>query len=164
MLVNGNIGAGVAVAGAFGLVRFRSAAGSAQEIVSIFLVMAVGLATGMGYLGIAAAFAVIISLVNLFLQKVHFGESSRGERVLKIFIPEDLDFEGVFDDLFAKYTDRAELVDVRTTDMGSLYRLQYNINMRANSSMKEMMDAMRERNGNLEISCGRPTAGKAEEL
>ena len=164
MLVNGNIGVGVAVAGTFSLVRFRSANGTAKEIGAIFLAMAIGLATGMGYLALSAVFFAVMAAFTLALTALNFGAGRADERELKVTIPENLDYDGLFDDLFAKYTDRAELVDVRTTDMGSLYRLQYNINMRANSSMKEMMDAMRERNGNLEISCGRPTAGKAEEL
>ena len=164
MLVNGNIGAGIAVAGAFSLVRFRSAAGSGQEITSIFLAMAVGLATGMGYIGVAVVFAVIITLVNLLLQKVGFGDKDPEERMLKVTVPETLDFEGVFDDIFDKYTTRAELQDVKTTGMGSLYKLSYKVNFRQKASVKGMMDEMRQRNGNLEISCGRATAVKSDEL
>ena len=164
MLVNGNIGAGVAVAGAFSLVRFRSAPGSGKEITSIFLAMAVGLATGMGYVGIAAIFAVIITLANLILNNSGFGEGSNEEKTLKITVPEGLDFEGIFDDIFARYTTKAELEDVRTSGMGSLYKLTYKISMRAKASTKGMIDEMRQRNGNLEISCSRPVAVKSEEL
>lgn len=163
MLVNGNIGAGVAVAGAFGLVRFRSAAGKGQEITSIFLVMAVGLATGMGYIGIAALFAVIISVVYLMLMKSPFGKGADGERVLKVTVPEGLEFEGMFDDLFAKYTARAEMLEVKTSNMGSLYKLHYSILLRPGVSLREMLDEIRTRNGNLEISCGRPDT-KTDEL
>ncbi len=164
MLVNGNIGAGVAVAGAFSLVRFRSAPGTGKEITSIFLAMAVGLATGMGYIGLAAIFAVIITLANLLLIGSGFGSGSSEEKTLKITVPEGLDFEGIFDDIFARYTKKAELCEVKTSGMGSLYKLNYSIVMRDRASTKGMIDEMRQRNGNLEISCSRPVAIKAEEL
>ncbi len=164
MLVNGNIGAGVAVAGAFSLVRFRSAPGSGKEITSIFLAMAVGLATGMGYIGIAAMFAVIITLANLILSNSRFGEGADEEKSVKITVPESLDFEGIFDDIFERYTTKAELMEVKTSGMGSLYKLNYKVVMRAKASTKGMIDEMRQRNGNLEISCSRPLAYKSEEL
>jgi hypothetical protein len=164
MMVNGNIGAGIAVAGAFSLVRFRSAAGTGQEITTVFLAMAVGLATGMGYIGIACVFAVIISGVNLILNKSSFGEKGDSVRTMKITVPEGLDFEGVFDDLFERYTTSAKLEDVRTSGMGSLYKLTYTVSFRNGVSVKAMMDEMRQRNGNLEITCSRPIAGKSDEL
>ena len=156
MLVNGNIGAGVAVAGAFSLVRFRSAAGRAEEIAIIFLAMATGLATGMGYLGIAALFAVIVTILNLILTRSKFGEHGEKERMLKITIPENMDFEGIFDDLFAKYTTHTELMEAKTAGMGSLYKLDYKLEFRKGVSVKAFLDEIRERNGNLEVSCGRP--------
>ena len=164
MLVNGNIGAGVAVAGAFSLVRFRSAPGSGKEITSIFLAMAVGLATGMGYIGIAALFAVIITVANLILSNVSFGNGANEEKTLKITVPEGLDFEGIFDDIFERYTTKADLVEVKTSGMGSLYKLNYSVILRSKASTKGMIDEMRQRNGNLEISCSRPVAVKSEEL
>ena len=164
MLVNGNIGAGVAVAGAFSLVRFRSAPGSGKEITSIFLAMAVGLATGMGYIGIAALFAVIITLANLILNSTGFGSGASEEKTVKITVPEGLDFEGIFDDIFERYTTKAELVEVKTSGMGSLYKLNYSVVLRSKASTKGMIDEMRQRNGNLEISCSRPIAIKADEL
>ncbi|MBE5828770.1 MAG: DUF4956 domain-containing protein [Butyrivibrio sp.] len=164
MLVNGNIGAGVAVAGAFSLVRFRSAPGSGKEITSIFLAMAVGLATGMGYIGIAALFAVIITVANLILSNVSFGNGANEEKTLKITVPEGLDFEGIFDDIFERYTTKADLVEVKTSGMGSLYKLNYSVVLRSKASTKGMIDEMRQRNGNLEISCSRPVAVKSEEL
>ncbi len=164
MMVNGNIGAGVAVAGTFSLVRFRSAAGSAQEITAVFLAMAVGLATGMGYLFVAAIFTVIILLVYLCYQMTGFGDHGANEKLLKIIVPESLDFEGIFDDIFAQYTSKAELLDVRTSGMGSLYKLSYKISLRDQTSQKEMIDAIRTRNGNLEISCSRNISTKTDEL
>jgi uncharacterized membrane protein YhiD involved in acid resistance len=164
MLVNGNLGAGVAVAGAFSLVRFRSAPGSGKEITSIFLAMAVGLATGMGYIGVAVIFSLIITLANLALSSLSVRSYGDEEKVLKITVPESLDFEGIFDDIFCRYTTRVDLEEVKTTGMGSLYKLTYKIAMRQNASTKALMDEMRVRNGNLEISCSRPIMVRAEEL
>ncbi len=164
MLVNGNIGAGVAVAGTFSLVRFRSAPGSGKEITSIFLAMATGLATGMGYIGVAALFTVIITVANLILSSMSFNNNAAEEKTLKITIPESLDYEGVFDDIFSRYTDKAELEEVRTSGMGSLYKLTYRIVLRQKASTKGMMDEIRQRNGNLEITCSRPVMVRAEEL
>ena len=156
MLVNGNIGAGVAVAGAFSLVRFRSAAGSGKEITAIFLAMAVGLATGMGYLGIACLFAVILMLATLLLEKSGLFDGSTAARVVRVMIPENLDYEGVFDDIFARYTTHAELEEVKTANMGAMYRLIWQVRFRRDASIKAFMDELRQRNGNLEISCSRP--------
>lgn len=155
MLVNGNIGAGVAVAGAFSLVRFRSAPGSAREIGYVFLAMAIGLATGMGYVVLAVVFFVVIAAVMLLLAAVNFGNKHDSERVLKITIPENLDYDGLFDDLFEKYTKSHELVKVRTSNMGTLYELQYRIVLKSAQPPKAFIDDIRCRNGNLNIICGR---------
>ena len=155
LLVNGNIGTGVAVAGAFSLVRFRSVPGTAREIGAIFLAMAIGLATGMGYVALAAIFFVIVAAALLALTAMSFGDRSPRERLLKITIPEDLDYEGLFDDLFARYTTSHTLVKVKTSNMGTLYELEYRITLRSESIPKEFLDALRCRNGNLNIVCGR---------
>ena len=152
MMVNGNIGAGVAVAGAFSLVRFRSAPGSAKEIVTIFLAMGSGLIAGMGYLGFAALFTVIMCAVFLlynFLANKTGDE--KANKILKITIPEDLDYTGVFDDIFEYYTSKNELISVKTTNMGSMFRLTYTIVLKDAKAEKEMLDKIRVRNGNLEI-------------
>ena len=156
VLVNGNVGTGVAVAGAFSLVRFRSAPGRGQEITSIFLAMTVGLALGMGYLGIAILFAVVIAGINLVLNISSFGGKENEERVLKIVVPENLDFEDRFDDIFKKYLDSYTFDEVKTTNMGSLYKLSIKVIVKSGASVKDMMDEIRKRNGNLEISLGRP--------
>ena len=156
VLVNGNVGTGVAVAGAFSLVRFRSAPGRGQEITSIFLAMTVGLALGMGYLGIAILFAVVIAGINLMLNISSFGGKENEERVLKIVVPENLDFEDRFDDIFKKYLDSYAFDEVKTTNMGSLYKLSLKVIVKSGASVKDMMDEIRKRNGNLEISLGRP--------
>ncbi|MBC8530891.1 DUF4956 domain-containing protein [Gehongia tenuis] len=162
MLVNGNLGTGIAVMGAFSLVRFRSVPGSAREIGSIFFAMAVGLATGMGYLGIAFLFLVIVGLMTVLLVSIRFGEPRRREKELKITIPENLDYTGIFDDLFEKYTKSAELIRVRTTSMGSLYELSYHITLRKEGIEKEFIDEIRCRNGNLNIACGRAPVNRDE--
>ena len=161
MMVNGNIGAGVAVAGAFGLIRFRSAPGSAKEIGLVFLATAIGLATGMGYVAIAAVFFVIIAVFALILTQSGFGAAAADERELKITIPENLDYDGLFDDLFQQYTLSAELERVKTTNMGTLYELSYRVILRDAHSTKAFLDALRTRNGNLSISCGKPVTKEA---
>lgn len=162
MLVNGNLGTGIAVMGAFSLVRFRSIPGNAREINSIFMAMAVGLATGTGYLAAAAAFVVILGGVSILYQVTGFGEAKRKEKELRITIPEGLDYEGVFDDLFSKYTKKNELIQVKTANMGSLYKLNYRIILKNPAEEKALIDDLRCRNGNLEIACGRITYGSEE--
>ena len=154
MLVNGNLGAGVAVAGAFGLVRFRSALGTAKEIGALFLAMAIGLATGMGYVGLAVIAFVIVAAMML-LTAVNFGGANEHERELKITIPESLDYDGLFDDLFEKYTKSCVLERVKTSNMGTLYELTYRVTLPDDHAPKAFLDELRCRNGNLNITCGR---------
>ena len=160
MLVNGNIGTGLAIAGAFSLVRFRSASASGKEISLIFLAMAVGLAAGMGYVALAVIFFAIVALFICLLQKIRFGAGNENLRSLKITISENLDYDGLFDDIFAEYTDSAELEKVRTSNMGTLYELDYAITLKDSHQVKAFMDELRCRNGNLNISCGRPVTPK----
>lgn len=157
MLVNGNLGAGVAVAGAFSLVRFRSAPGNAREIAAIFLAMALGLATGMGYVVLALVFFAVVAAVFVLLTLCHFGGNTAGERTLKITIPENIDYERVFDDLLARYTKEYTLDKVKTTNMGSLFELHYRLVFRDAGVPKAFLDELRCRNGNLPIVCGRET-------
>lgn len=162
MLVNGNLGTGVAVMGAFSLVRFRSVPGNSREIGSIFLAMASGLATGMGYIGITGIFIVIIGAVTLVLNAVPYGESRQGLRSLKVTIPENLDYSGIFDDIFQKYTKSAKLLRVKTTNMGSMYELHYHMIMKNMREEKQMLDEIRCRNGNLTIICGQLASDREE--
>ncbi len=163
-MVNGNLGAGVAVAGAFSLVRFRSVPGSARDIGFIFLSMAIGLVCGMGYLGYAAVVTVILCLGFFVYQLLDFGSNSaQTDRTLRITVPEDLDYSTLFDDLFDKYTNYRDLVMVKTTNMGSLYRLTYNIGMVDPALERAFIDELRCRNGNMEISIALQEAG-AERL
>lgn len=161
-LVNGNVGAGVAVMGAFSLVRFRSIPGGAKEIGSIFLSMATGLATGMGYIGISVLFIIFYAGLSIFYFSSSFGEPNNTVRNLKITVPESLDYTEVFEDVFKHYTKYHELVYVKTTNMGSLYQLLYNIQLKKPSQEKEMLDHLRCRNGNLDIICGRVSSEKSE--
>jgi hypothetical protein len=153
LMVNGNIGAGVAVAGAFSFVRFRSAPGSAKEIVTIFLAMGAGLIAGMGYLGFATLFTLIMSVMFIVYNLLTGGGvgADAVNKTVKITIPEDLDYTGAFDDIFNEYTKKCELVKVKTTNMGSMFRLTYNVTLRDKTKEKQMIDRIRERNGNLEI-------------
>lgn len=154
MMVNGNIGAGVAVAGAFSLVRFRSLPGTAKEIGVIFLAMGAGLIAGMGYIAYAFLFAVILGLINMLYAHIGLGEKHHPalDKTMHITIPEDLDYYDVFDDIFEKYTSKSELVNVKTTNMGSLFKLTYNLSFKEKNTEKAFIDEVRCRNGNLEIT------------
>ena len=162
MLVNGNLGTGVAIMGAFSLVRFRSLPGSAKEICGIFFSMVIGLATGMGYLSYAGVITVIVGLAMLLLSRSHFGETKSTGKMLKITIPESLDYTDVFDDIMENYTKHCSLDKVKTTNMGSMYELQYSIQLQDVAKEKEFIDELRTRNGNLTIICGRPVIGSDE--
>jgi hypothetical protein len=162
MLVNGNLGTGIAVMGAFSLVRFRSIPGNAKEINSIFMAMAVGLATGTGYVAAAVVFVIILGGVSILYNITGFGEVKIKEKELRITIPEGLDYTGVFDDLFNQYTKKNELIQVKTANMGSLYKLSYRIILKNPVEEKAFIDDLRCRNGNLEIACGKITYGSDE--
>jgi hypothetical protein len=154
-IVNGNLGTGVAVMGAFSLVRFRSIPGTAKEIAFIFFSMAVGLATGMGYLMYAGAFVLLVGTASILLFHSNFAEQSRVKKQLKVTIPENLDYTGLFDDLFSEYTESYELTKVKTTNLGSLFQISYEIVLSDEKKEKEFLDQIRCRNGNLDIICGR---------
>ena len=164
MLVNGNVGTGVAVAGAFSLVRFRSVPGTAKEICALFLAMGTGLIAGMGYLGFAVLFTVVMCAVFLVYNCLDFGhkKSVCRYKILTVTIPEDLDYSAVFDDIFDEYTSSHDLIRVKTTNMGSLFRLTYEIVLRDPAKEKQMIDKLRCRNGNLEISVSRQETVGAE--
>ena len=157
MMVNGNVGAGVAVAGAFSLVRFRSVPGSAKEIGAIFLAMGTGLVVGMGYIGYAFLIAVIFGGMTVLYNQLDFGAGKGMSlyKTLHITIPEDLDYTEVFDEVLKKYTEKCELVQVKTTNMGSLFRLTYHLKLKKINEEKNMIDELRCRNGNLEITVSR---------
>lgn len=154
MMVNGNVGAGVAVAGAFSLVRFRSVPGTAKEICTLFLAMGAGLIAGMGYLGFAMLFTLIMCLVLIVYNRFSFGtkKNSALYKTVRIVIPEDLDYTGVFDGLFSEYCSAYELSQVKTSNMGSMFKLTYDVILKDAKKEKEFIDELRKRNGNLEIT------------
>lgn len=151
-LVNGNLGAGIAVMGVFNLVRFRSIPGSAKDIGSVFFAMAIGLATGMGYLTLAVLFTVIMGIATVAYVLSPFGRTRTVERELHITVPEDLEFEGTFEPVLERYTQHYELTEVKTSNMGSLYNLSYVVKIRDNVSTKSLIDELRCYNGNLKIA------------
>lgn len=157
MMVSGSIGAGVAVAGTFSLVRFRSEPGTARQIAVLFL----SVALGMGYAVLAGVFFLIVTLFFLLLTLVGFGGEHGAQRDLRITIPENLDYEGVFDDLFRQYTTSHSLERVRTTNMGTLYEIRYTVVLKDEKQLKAFMDELRARNGNLTIVCGRVSTESA---
>ena len=164
MMVNGNVGTGVAVAGAFSLVRFRSVPGTAREISMLFVAMGAGLITGMGYLGYGFLFAVLMCVVGMVYNSLDLGTRRNTTRykTLNITIPEDLDYSEVFEPVLREYASSVELTRVKTTNMGSLFRLTYDITLRDPAKEKELIDALRCRNGNLEITVSRQETAVAE--
>ncbi len=166
LMVNGSIGAGIAVAGAFSLVRFRSAPGTAKEISAIFLAMASGLIVGMGFLGFAVVFAVVLGAATVLLETVtkRGQEPDKSQKTLNITIPEDLNYGDVFEDIFTEYTDKCDVVSVKTSNMGSMFRLKYDLVLKDAAREKEFIDALRCRNGNLEISITRQEVAAQYEL
>lgn len=152
IMVNGNLGTSVAVLGAFSLVRFRSVPGNSKEIASIFLSMAIGLSVGMGHILFASVITIIICLVIFILSISKFGEGNNVVKILKITIPENLDYTGVFDEIFSKFTQQIDLEQVKTTNMGSMFELKYRVKLLKKINEKEFIDALRCRNGNLSIS------------
>ena len=154
MMVNGNVGTGVAVAGAFSLVRFRSVPGTAKEICTLFLAMGAGLIAGMGYLGFALLFTAVMCVMFVLYNRLDFGTKKNAAtfKTFTITIPEDLDYSGIFDDIFSEFTTSHDLVRVKSTNMGSMFKLTYNVMLRDVTREKEMIDKIRCRNGNLEIA------------
>lgn len=152
MMVNGNLGTSVAVLGAFSLVRFRSVPGNSKEICGVFFAMAVGLATAMGCLVFAATLTIVVGVIFIVCEKL-FNGFNTNQKALRITIPENLDYTSVFDDIFSKYTKKAELINVKTTNMGSMFELKYMIDVKADIDEKQMIDEIRCKNGNLTVIC-----------
>ncbi|MBR4422103.1 MAG: DUF4956 domain-containing protein [Erysipelotrichaceae bacterium] len=163
MLVNDNIGVGLTVAGSFALIRFRSVKGNAKELTAIFLAMTIGIICGTGYIALAILYTALLCAVMVLLNVLDFGKASENERYLKITIPESLNYDEVFEDILQKYTSHHELETVKTLTLGSLFRVEYTITMKDPAQLKEMIDELRTRNGNLEIMCAK-TAVNREEL
>ena len=155
IMVNGSLGTGIAVAGAFSLIRFRSMPGTAREILSILISMTIGLVLGMGYIGFAITITILSCLFIVIFNNISIFENNK-EKILKITIPEDLDYTEVFDKEFDKYLDKYEITQVKTTNMGSLFELTYLVNVKKNINEKEFIDKLRIKNGNLKIVLSKP--------
>lgn len=156
IMINGNLGTSIAILGAFSLIRFRSIQGQAKDLLSIFFAMMIGLACGMGHVLFAVVITIIAVVAILLFSYTHFLEPNKKNRVLKIVIPEDLDYEEVFDDIFKKYTSKAELVRMKTMNMGSLYKLTYDVTMKGGIKEKEFLDEIRVKNCNLKVLLSHP--------
>ena len=152
LLIGSNIARAFSLAGAFSLIKFRSAPGDPKDISYVLFTMAAGLASGVGLFGYAILFTVFLCVLMITLNLFNFGAKKVSQKLLKITIPEDLDYEGAFDDIFSVYTKGHELIKVRTTDLGSLFQLVYNVTLSTEISQKEFLDALRCRNGNLNIT------------
>jgi hypothetical protein len=162
MLVSGNLGAAVAVGGVFALTRFRSAQGTAREITHVLLAMATGLTLGLGYIYIATVMVAVVEAMNFLFIFIHFGENCAKDRTLKITIPENLDYTGLFDDLFEEYTYKNELKKVKLSNLGTMFQLTYTITFKDITKEKEFLDKVRERNGNLDILCSKVETNREE--
>ncbi len=156
LMVNGNLGTSIAILGAFSLIRFRSIAGNSKEILSVFFSMAIGLALGMGQILFASIITVLVSIVIFILSLTKFLEPIRKDQILKITIPEDLDYDEALADIFKKYTKNASLIKTKTIDMGSLYKLTYSVTLKSGVKEKEMLDDIRTKNCNMQVSLSRP--------
>lgn len=153
LVVNNNLGAGVAVAGAFALVRFRSVPASAREITLLFSVMAVGIATGMGYVAYAGIVTGVMAVVYIVLSLIPTLKAGGNVKKLRVIVPEDVDYTTVFEDVFNKYTKSVVLKKVKTTGLGSMYELTYDIVITDIKNEKQLIDEIRIRNGNLTVIC-----------
>ncbi len=160
IMINGNLGTSIAILGAFSLIRFRSIQGDAKELLSVFFVMMIGLALGMGHVLFAVVITVIAAIAIFVFSYTHFLEPNANNRVLKIVIPEDLDYDEVFDDIFKKYTTRHELIKTKTMNMGSLYKLTYNVTVQRGVKEKEFLDEIRVKNCNLKVLLSQPSLDK----
>ena len=156
LLVNGNLGTSLAVAGAFSLIRFRSMPGNSKEIINVFWSMAIGLALGMGYVTLSIMVTAIVAVVMILFNMISDKMVDKENRKLKIVIPENIDYEEVFDGILQKYTNKHELVKVKTTNMGSMYELRYEVSLKKNISKKDFLDEIRVKNGNMLVMLERP--------
>ena len=156
IMINGNLGTSIAILGAFSLIRFRSLQGDAKELLSIFFAMMIGLACGMGHLLFAVVITIVAAFAIFFFSFTHFLEPDKNNRVLKVVIPEDLDYEEVFADIFQKYTKKSELVRMKTMNMGSLYKLTYDVTLKPNVKEKDFLDEIRVKNCNLKVLLSQP--------
>ena len=158
IMINGNLGTSIAILGAFSLIRFRSLQGRAKDLLSVFFAMMIGLACGMGHVLFGAVITAVAIVAIILFTYTHFLEPNRAERVLRVTIPEDMDYTDVFTDIFKKYTRSSDLITMKTVNMGSLYDLTYNVKLKHGIKEKDFLDAIRERNMNLKVMLSQPVA------
>lgn len=152
LLIGSNVARAFSLAGAFSIIRFRSAPGDPKDIAYVLFAMAAGLACGVEFYGYAVLFTTILCVIMLILNFFNFGRKNFSQKLIKITVPEDLDFEGAFDEVFQRFTDSYQLIKVKTIDLGSLYQLVYTVTIDYKTNQKELLDALRCRNGNLNIT------------
>ncbi|MEA5026697.1 MAG: DUF4956 domain-containing protein [Erysipelotrichaceae bacterium] len=152
MLVGTSVARAFSLAGAFSLIRFRSAMGNTKDITYIFFTVSIGLAVGMGYLGYGIIFTIIMCLAMYLLDRIDYGKAKHEVMLLRIVIPENMNFQKAFDDIFDTYTASYTLNKVKTSDLGSLFTLTYQITMKDNTNTKMFIDQIRQRNGNLDVT------------
>lgn len=155
LMVNGNLGTSIAIMGAFSLVKFRSIPGTSKEILIVFFAMAVGLACGMGQIWFSCILTLFGCLLLILFNKVNIFEKDKNEKRLKILIPENLEYDNVFDDIFKEYTNKVILEKTKTTNMGCMFELSYKVYIKDTIKEKDFIDKLRSRNGNLKISLER---------
>ena len=160
IMVNGNLGTGIAIAGAFSLVRFRSMPGNSKEIMSVFFAMTIGISIGAGYVFFATLITITVALMIILFYFINFGEDKNKYKVLDIVVPETLDYDNIFDEIFNKYANKCELLRIKTTNLGSLYELRYNVTLKEGCKEKEFIDSIRVRNGNLKVSMHKQEEGE----
>lgn len=151
IMINGSLGTSIAVLGAFSLVRFRSLPGSAKELLAVFFSMAIGLSLGMGHILFAVFFTIITLILLAIYSKINVFDKSKTEQILKIMIPEDLDYTKVFEPEFKKYTTTHKIIKTKTVNMGSLYKVSYLVTLKPKTNEKEFLDAIRVKNCNLQV-------------
>lgn len=156
IMINGNLGTSIAILGAFSLIRFRSLEGRAKDLLSIFFAMMIGLACGMGHILFGVVITVIGIIAIVLFSYTNFLEPNQADRVLRVVIPEDMDYSEVFDETLKKYTSRANLITMKTVNMGSLYDLTYNVRLRRGVKEKEFLDEIRTKNCNLKVMLSHP--------
>ena len=156
IMINGNLGTSIAILGAFSLIRFRSLQGHAKDLLAVFFAMMIGLACGMGHILFGTVITIIAILAIVLFTYTRFLEPDRHERVLKIVIPEDMDYDEVFDSIFKKYTSYHRLVRMKTMNMGSLYKLTYDVKIKHGVKEKDFLDAIRVKNMNLKVLLSEP--------
>ena len=154
-LIGSDLAKAISLGGVFALVRFRSVPGDSRDIAYVFFAMVVGLAIGMDCYAIAFALTAVVALSFTLLQKLNYAKNKNASEILKITVPEDLNFKDAFTDLFNEYLDKYTISSIRTTNMGTLYQITYDVSPKDGIDEKTFIDALRVKNGNLNIILGK---------